>query len=395
MNMSIYTQHGYGKGDKINKGLQNDLVSGVILSPKDESPDTLSSYITDLRQNYSSSKILLDPQFYVATISPVIDGHLPEYEGYYHPNLTRTDFSPANIQRYVEECINYQISLNLDRIISPTVSFDDFKDTWSQISIFLAQQSLQYYNTLNDKPPLLIALVFSENALKGEDMNEFLNIITTFNAKGFYIIVNRNLRQYQQQIEPEILENFLHFTYILSVINNFEVILGYTDLVGIPLHVSGAMATACGWFSNLRQFSLSRFQPTSGGRTPRPRYTSIPLLNSILVVPEMDSIRRAGMLREIITSTSYDAGMKTNPVDNPWPPEISCLHHWESLRNVINHIESLPDIRSKLAWIKSRIERANLLYNSLSQRGVAFETGFSHLQQWMQAITGFRNRLGI
>lgn len=34
--MALLAQHGYGKGEKINVGLANDEISGVIFSPKAE-----------------------------------------------------------------------------------------------------------------------------------------------------------------------------------------------------------------------------------------------------------------------------------------------------------------------------------------------------------------------
>ncbi|MDD5005875.1 MAG: hypothetical protein PHS93_05155 [Candidatus Omnitrophica bacterium] len=395
--MAFFVQHGYGKSDKITRGIQAGHLQGVIMSPRDEDPVNLQSYVASLRQEFSNIPIIFDTQFYVTTVSPVKEGNLSSYP-YYHAGLTRGDFiAPADIGRYIRESIDYQMQLPLSYLVSPTVLFDDFQDPWSQIALSMAQESIAYQANLRGAPPLLISLVFSETALRSADrMGEFLDIISVFQAAGFYIILRRSNDHYTTQMDSSTLQNLLYMTYALAELNSFEVIYGYTDIMGILLHVVGAAATACGWFNSLRQFSLSRFQPSTGGRPARDRYTSIPLLNSILVIPELDSIYRSGLIDEVLTATSYDGILRTDPANAPWTKDISYLHHWNAVQQAIGQVAT-GTIGQRLNSMLEMIARARAIYARLEQGAVAFEpySNSAHLEQWQRAIQNFRTDTSI
>lgn len=395
--MALFAQHGHGKSDKINRGIEAGILDGVIMSPKDEIPTNLTAYVNELRSRFAELPILFDPQFYVTTVTPVRDGNLPDYS-FYSNGLTRGNFISSNdIERYVRETLDYQVQLPISFLISPTVLFDDFQDPWSQISLSMAQASINYYSTLSNAPPLLLSLVFSETALRSsERMGEFLDMISGFETAGFYIILRRSNDQYMTQIDPVVLENFLYLIYVLSELNNYEVIIGYADIIGILLHAVGAKVTACGWHSRLRQFSLARFQPATGERAPRGRYTSMPLLNSILIIPELDSIYRAGLINEVLSGTSYDSIIRVDPANASWTKDISCLHHWEALHRIIISMTA-GAVSQRLSSISSLIGRAKAIYARLIQNGIIFEqhSDPNHLDQWQRSIQNFKTSTGI
>lgn len=395
--MALFAQHGHGKSDKINRGIEAGFLDGVIMSPRDEIPSGLINYVNDLRSHFSELPILFDPQFYATTVTPAKDGKLPDYP-YYHGGLTRGNFISSNdIGRYVQETLDYQMRLPLSNLISPTVLFDDFQDPWSQIALSMAQESINYYSTLSGASPLLLSLVFSETALRSPDrMGEFLDMVSSFRTTGFYIILRRANEQYMTQMDPNVLESLLYLIYVLSELNNYEVVVGYADIIGILLHAVGVKVTACGWYSRLRQFSLARFQPSTGGRAPRDRYTSIPLLNSVLVIPELDSIYRSGLINEVLTGTSHDGMLRTDPANASWTKDISCLHHWEAIHQTINSVAQ-GVINQRLALMLTLIGRAKAIYARLAQNGVLFEqhSGPGHLDQWQRSIQNFKNSAGI
>ena len=130
--MAVLAQNGYGRGDKIEQGFDNNLIEGVILSPRDERKERLEESIQQWRQQYQNKTILFDPQFYAATLRTPKDGHLNEYEYYSDNNgLSRTRFSQKKISRYVSQCLDYQKSIqkNLSYLIAPNISFNDFSDS--------------------------------------------------------------------------------------------------------------------------------------------------------------------------------------------------------------------------------------------------------------------------
>lgn len=398
MLMSLFAQHGYGKSDKIEIGLRASLIQGVIFGPKDEIPQNLERYIRELRAEFPTCEILFDPQFYVSTIIPARDGNLSNYP-YYQPALTRRDFISSNrISEFVRNCLDYQVTLPLSYITSPTIIVENFQDPWSQIALSMAQESLTYHSSLNNVPPLLISFVCSEEALRSsEGLSEILDILSAIDVTGYYLIVKRSSPSYTAQIEQETLENFLYMVYALSNINEYEIIVGYSDINGVLLQSVGAKATACGWHNSLRQFSLGRFQPASGGQRPRPRYTAMPLLNSILVIPELVSIYNLGQISSVLTGTDFDSVFRVNPGNASWPANISVLHHWASLNNEIQRLQAINTVRERMQYILERIRQAEILYERLKRRGVSFDISSSsrHLSQWKNAIRTFISAAGV
>ena len=72
---------------------------------------------------------------------------------------------------------------------------------------------------------------------------------------------------YPGAYDEDALLNLTYLTYVLSKVNDFEVVHGYADTHAPILSMAGAMHTGTGWFSNLRQFSFKPFQD-SAGRAP-------------------------------------------------------------------------------------------------------------------------------
>lgn len=395
--MGLYAQHGYGKSDKIDRGILNRDIEGVILSPKDETSDKMIEYVNYLQTNYPSVDILFDPQFYVSTIVPANEGKLISYN-YYSPSLTRKNFVvPSDLTRYVKQTIDYQLGLNLRKMVSPSVLIDNFNDTWSQIALSLAHESEAYHRSISNDSLLLISLCFNESALRNNDaLNEFLDMISSLDVHGFYIIVKRE-NNGSPQIEPIILQNLMYLSYVLSDINQYEVVFGYTDFVGIPLYATGISAISCGWYTGLREFSLSRFQPSTGGRRPLARYSSQQLLNSVLIIPELDTINRLGMINSVLSNTNYDGAIRSNPANAVWPLDVSCLHHWQILSRIIFGIDSFASVSEKLDYVITLIEQAELVYSNLFSAGILLDnkSNGSHLRQWRIGIDGFRNQVGV
>ena len=72
--MTILAQHGWGKSNKVERGIANGSIHGVIMSPRDESPANLTSFLSTI---HTGVERLVDPQLYVGTIWPVRDGTVP------------------------------------------------------------------------------------------------------------------------------------------------------------------------------------------------------------------------------------------------------------------------------------------------------------------------------
>jgi|ERR1039458_4392887 hypothetical protein len=394
--MSLFAQHGHGKSDKITTALAGTL-DGVIFGARNEKPEKLAACLEDIRESFDV-ELLVDPQFYVCTQTPPNDRYLPDYP-YYEPGRTAADFaSLRRLRRYVEQTLDFQHGLGLDRIISPSVLFDSFDDRWSQIALNLADASLEYHASLQNAPPLLLTFCFQEQALTDRrELDGFLDQITAWNLAGLYLLVAREDSIYSPSFEPARLKQLLYTVYVLSNVNGFEVVCGYSDFVGLLLRAVGARAFSNGWSQGLRQFhrrNLVRQRP--GGQPPRFRYSSKPLLASILL-GELQQVCDVGMLDEVLSGVPLDAVITSaaSPEASDWNARTSELHHWETLKDVDSILTG--DLPADLDFLQAMLERASELYVELKRAGVVFERATTgvHAREWTDAITDFRSEIGV
>ena len=160
----------YGKSDKIERGVADNSIDGVVLSPKAETPDRLETYITE--KQTEGVQIYFDPQFYLLSLEGSVNiGKLEQYYYYVSDIVNKKYLSiPQNVQNVVKRVIDYQNSCGLKNIISPSVFFDSFDSRMSQIALSMANESMSYYKGKD----LYISLCISEAAFKNlEDVHDF------------------------------------------------------------------------------------------------------------------------------------------------------------------------------------------------------------------------------
>jgi len=395
--MKLYAQHGWGKGDKIARGLDEHVVSGVILSPHDETPPDMESYVSKLAQATGGPDLLFDPQLYVSLIRNAAEGKLPQYN-YYRQNLGLRDFTALrNVQQIVKESIDFQKNLELSHILSPTICAESFTDRSAQVALTLAEESIEYWNGIDDDRPLLVSFVFAEFALAhNQQVSDFLDTISLLEADGFYLLVDRNSPGYSQDFESTRLAQMLRIIYSLKR-SRFEIVCGYSDFTNVLYSAVNADAGATGWTQKLKRFNRGRFQPSAGGRRPRDRYSSSKLINSIYIT-ELDSCQDVQRLRAVKSNTPYDRSFdgQSYPSGVSWSSEDAALHHWASISQILERVNQ-PTVRGRLEEISQRISTAQELYRDLTRLGVTFEppNGAAHLENWAEGIAMLLRELRI
>lgn len=401
--MPVLAQCGYGRGEKVAKGIASRYVAGAILSPRDESRERLEAFCNELAAGREKASILFDPQFYAATLRTPRDGNLSDYP-YYANNcgLSRNSFRPSQIEKYVKECVDYQLGSlpGLTRIVSPSIAFDDFRDFWSQIAIGMAEASVEYHATRGTDTPLLVSIIVSEAALRDLNrVNEFLDALSTLSVQGFYLLVQRSSGTLQNAMDTMPMVNLMYFVHVLGSINDYEVVVGYSDWLSLLLRAAGAHTTATGWHNGLRQFSLNRFLPQTGGRRPNKRYSSLPMLSCPLIVPELEDAFLAGFLPEVLTGGEYDPLLSDGPANGEgrWTDEIACLAHWQSMAGLLSPMDRIASVPDRLDAAARTIRAAQGLFTKLEASGIAIEpkTGPGHLEAWLDSIEGFRLEAGV
>ncbi len=363
------------------------------MSPRDESPDKLGSFLTSIANQYPHVERLVDPQLYAGTMWPVRDGRLLDYP-HYRQHLTPVSFSPSEIQKFVRTSLDWQSALDISAVVSPTVLVDDLSSRWAQISMMLAQETVAQYD---GSKPLLISLVVGEDALRYRTpVNSWLNDLTRLDVDGFYLVARRSSESYRQHYDPEVLTSLLHICYSLAELNQYRVCVGYTDMATLLLHAVGVTMTGAGWYASLRQFNLRRFQPVSGGRPARSRYSSSRLLN-VIYMTELDVIYKTGHVADVLSDTPFDGRFNgpRNPENVPWLPDDAALHHWQTLSDIsLSPVGT--SVGNRLDQAHDRITKAIALYVQIGSL-VPFttETGSTHLDQWLDALNRFRAETAV
>jgi len=395
--MALFAQHGHGKSDKVDAALEAKSVEGVIFGARNEKVENIKSCVESVRER--DGKVLFDPQFHVSTLIPANDRFLPDYP-YYKVGRTAADFvGIKKLAGYVKSTLDFQQILAPDRLLSPTVIFDSFESNWYQTALNLADESLDYHTGLSGAPPLLLSFVIGEQALGSRaELDAFLDQVTSWDAlTGTYVVISREESSYSQRFDSEHLANALYMTYVLANINGFEVINGFEDFSGLLHRCVGSTTFATGWSQGLRQFHRRSFtKQKPGGQPARFRYTSSPLLSSILL-SELQQVFENGKLEEVLSGVPLDAIITDagSPEESDWNARWSELHHWESLRDLDDTIGN--DAADNLASMEQRIVAAQELYVGLTEEGVVFgsQTQPDHLDHWSQAISSFREMASI
>jgi len=210
-------------------------------------------------------------------------------------------------------------------------------------------------------------------------------------VQGFYLVVVRDDSTYSQSLYDERLTNLMYLVYVLANRNEFEVVCGYSDFSGLNLRAAGAQVIAGGWYQSLRQCHQRMFlKQKPGGQPARLRYSSGPLLNSIML-SELESIFQEGYLNDVLSNVSLDQVITgaSSPDASNWNLTTSEQHHWQTLQAIENTFTD--NVRKNLISALTLIRKARTLYTQLVAKGIPFDrnTRDHHLKDWEEAINRF------
>ncbi|TWU39847.1 hypothetical protein Q31b_31620 [Novipirellula aureliae] len=391
--MTLYLQHGHGKSDRIRDSFNDKSSQGVIFAARNEQPDKLDACIAELR-TLGSYTLMLDPQFHICTVAPPKDRYLPDHYPYYEAGRNASDFIGAKkLREYAASTIQFQHTRDLDRLLSPTVILSSFSDRWSQIALQLADSSVDVHAGLTSPKPLLLSFVISESAFDSRsELEMFLDTLTSWDVHGFYLCIVRDEASYSQSFDQDRLANILYATYVLGDRNQFEVNCGYSDFVGLTMRAAGATTIATGWSQSQRQCHMNTFvKKDTIARRPRLRYSSGPLLNTIMI-SELEQIANIGRLNDVLSGVPLDSEITSasSPDSSAWNDRLSERHHWQTLNDIDSTLVS--NVRKNLLALLTRVRYAKSLYVDLKANGIQFQrlTNDEHLDQWDEALEEFQ-----
>ena len=378
--MSLYAQHGYGKGNKIKYAAQAGTIDGVIFSARHEKPSNVKQCIAELKEIREDFTAMLDPEFFVSYLQDPRDGCLPDHwSSYYSAGRTRRDFrGPKALLKHAKNTLVAQMNLGVDRLVSPSIFFRSFDENACEVAMQLAFASVEAHAQIEDAPPILISFQIEESALNyAEPMERFLDEMTAAELPGFYLTFGRPDSIRWPRCREEVLARMMYIVHVLKL-NDREVYCGYSDWGGLLFRAVGADAFATGWHLSSKTFRISSFCGSKTGGRQVLYYSSVPLLNQIRLTDVM-AVRRRQISHLVRSRTPADRRIAD------WSLQLAQLQHWVS--------SSLQgDVESNLDSLDTRLSTAAAAFQQIRDAGVIFDQADvdGHVKDWQKAIRQFR-----
>ena len=292
----------------------------------------------------------------------------------------------SQVRSDLESALGFQKELSVTSVIAPNILIPR---SFNSIEAVIAKNFVRYaaetWNELRDPRELYVTVSISSQALRERrELFEFLNEITLLEERpaGIYLLVATPTADARYDIfDPYVVGAYMLANHVLSL-NGFTVINGYSDLLSPFLGAAGGAVGATGWWSNLRSFSLERFEPSSGmARRPRPRYLSMNLLNRITHF-ELDALRNR--LPGILNQLPTDAGYPANSLPDAG---TEMFQSWEALKTLMQRLPT-GDTTESLTNCADAVQRAMRLYDNINIQ-LDPKSNSDHLEGLQAGLTQF------
>ena len=194
--MHILAQHGFNAGERINRGLAEGLIDGVIYGAKDIAPERLSEQCALHASEHPESLRLFDPQYYacLASAEPGVRlGHLSGRtpHSYFAPRLRRQLEQEHQVIADIGVCLRYQCALPVSALVVPNVVIRHSLDSVdASIAKEFVRQARGQQTAIGDSRPLYATLAISIDAIRDRiRLQNFLQEVTEIEdpPDGFYV----------------------------------------------------------------------------------------------------------------------------------------------------------------------------------------------------------------
>lgn len=394
----LIAQHGPAKGRKIDDGITNGNLNGVIFSLNDEGLDSVEEYV-NRGSVVSRDNSFLDPQFYYSTYDSTVLKKLEDIS-VFPSNVARRDWRRKN-----ENILNFlafhaeNSSRVSNMLITPGFHIESI-DWRFDYSIDIYNYCIENFES--DSYALSLLLQTSFFASK-ENVNELIDEVNDQCEVKDYIYLTlcheANSDSNYEEIDANWLANILNTVYQLQNLG-FKMIVGYSFMNSILFSMLNCEYVASGWFNTLRKFQKSRFDLTSSFGRRKKRYTSIPLLSNIMLDDMYRMLEYEHLdINELLSQTEVDEFIANE--DQESVSFVDLEHqYWESLTILFDEFSDIDDTSSRIELMISKIKHASALYRSAidfleeEENTVAanrLKSSSKHLSTWLSAIEIFKN----
>ena len=392
--MRILAQHGFGAGDRLELGLADGLIDGVIYGAKDIAAGSVAEELREMARDHPAEVRLFDPQYYACLVAAEPGarlGALAGTEGYpYFGTRRRRDLErERQVASDLESCLEYQRGLAVTGFIAPNIvirrSLDSVEAT---IAKDFLRNAAAVHERLRDPRPLWATLAISTDALRDRiELQNFLQEVTELEnpPSGIYLLIEHPDQEIPPMLEEsDVLSRWMLINRALTQ-SGYEVMNGYADLLAPYLGAAGATAVASGWWNTLKVFSLRKFGPSPGAaRQPVPRYASAALLKSIRYT-ELEALRSGfpEVLNGGATDASYESGERPSGLEET-------LQNWACLRRLAGLVVPRNAERT-LSACETALDRAEDIYARIGATGLTLRerSNQEHIQFIREELEAF------
>lgn len=383
--LEIYHQCGNNTKWNIESMIEDKIGNGLILSPSDMKKEDMEKLDINIKE-----RSMFDSQFYLPRSNRDKLKTYKFFPGKCLENEYNTKDYEEVAYKNAEECIKFQLENQFKDIIIPTVYREEYtEDYFEELKNVYVLPFIEKIKELEVNKKIYLTVIVKDSYLKDEKIQkELLSFCTNFqNIDGIYLIpihkeTNKRIK------DEEYLFKLMRFIDILRK-NELLVHLGYTDIEGFLLSISGITSLSIGAYENTKCFGIDKFIKTEGKKQgPIPRIFSANLLQSIeyRFLPSLEMLYdKYDMLFD---DTKYKAEMFM-PSFRWWftKPQIY-KHYFISYSNLL--LQLPKDYQGKYDFVLEKIEQAMIYFKEISDKVLLDEkNNGEHLVHWINAMKMF------
>jgi len=377
---------------------------------------------------------LLDPQLYMASVDPALDGEtvaklaaypwfhggaVPRYDSGLHKNRmawkathraklismwNRTvPTETVEVRKSARAAVEYQQQAGWKGIILPG-PLTTIADQTLQSELAWIDAGLDACAALQIKEPVFATIAISEALLHVDPLKNPLlhSLSNTVAARpelaGAYVVLEQSDPGSYFWTEKDPLASLLTIVDDLYRGAQKRVIVNYVGTFGLVARAVGAEIWASGYYLMQRRFSLR----AQGGRA-HPRYHSLALAGDVGLKEDIGAIYRAGLADRVMTPTDADAVLRKalregrKPEDVPqWKySQSNCSAAQEHYLRVVSDTGARLDKMSdaeRQEWVGNWLRDSVALVRVLKQKNVAGPaTDTRHQQVWLDVFQWWRD----
>ncbi len=390
--MKILAQHGFGPKDKLSLALEEDILEGVILSPRYAPPGRMSDLLEELGKY--GNPVYFDPEYYATDYCghPMANlGSLEAWTSYFYPSVRHHLILGTSVDRIIMDAFEAQKGLGLRTWIAPNVYVPKADSIEAGIALQFITKAKKQAEELGGGTAFATLAIDRQAMLNARDFKDILRALTSLDTPpdGYYVLVGSDVPrdpggQVRSDLDhPDVIAGWMYVNYVLSI-NGWNVINGYCHLLSPLLGAAGAHACASGWFSGLRTFSMRKYlRGPAGGRAPLIHYVSTPLMAR---VRQTDLEAFMEVVPEVQSDTPLDSVYLSGEVSRT----EEAIQSWEALRK-LSGMFCTGNVGSDLERLAVHLKRAAELWTELQEAGFSsqIEANLERIEAMRQGIRRF------